>query len=269
MPEAHDHASTSALTLDRLAATSGGLGAVVARTATTLTFDFALMRADGGVSPYRLVIKARGTLVEVQEAAPLRLPAACPDRHINFGGGFCMNWQDGEPLLVADSASAELWWDTLQQYLRKQEVAERLRRWPDRGQWAHGEAARHQRQAEHAAAALGADYLEDLRSGRLSVGAERRGFLTLLRGGRRAYAVWRQARRVATLRQACFCGSGRTLRDCHRIEAAELVFALIAWPREEARFWASMKDQPCCGTLEECELKKGRGPAQGAEGLAA
>ena len=222
-----------------------------------------LRLSDGRVVNYLLSIDARSPGVSVHEQAPVHLPAFCPDRHINRGGVFCMNWQAADPLFVTDQESAIRWWSTLLEYLRLQERARSRKRWPGRVEWAHGDAAFYQRIAETCSLALGPTISAALTARRLEV-VRPKGqstFLRLENAGVRLYSVWREGRRVVTLRQACFCGSGRPLIGCsdHAEKAVQLVFALEFWESTEREFWENAGDTPCCQTLTACPLRRPAG----------
>lgn len=218
-----------------------------------------LRLSDGRVVPYRLSIETPTPVPKVREQPHRRLPGFCPNRHINHGGSFCMGWQTADALSVTDTETAAVWWGRLLKYLRQQVIAEKLGRWPAGEEWAHGDAAEHQWLAETCARALGADLVQALRSGRLTVAKKRGagGFFALMNAGRRIYSVLSEPQRVATLRQACFCGSGRTLRSCadHAARAADLVAALMAWQKAETAFWEEVRGLPCCETLHKCPLR--------------
>jgi hypothetical protein len=235
---------------------------VIARNGGELLVTVRLLRADGREVCYALSVDANRPVVSAREQTPLHLPAFCPDRHINENGSFCMNWQAAEPLLITDTEAAERWWGLLLQYLRLQERASRLGRWPSLRQWAHGEAADHQIRAELCAEALGAQFVRALATGNLHVTKRPRSphFLRLQDGPTTLYSVWAKFGRVATLRQGCFCGSGRPLRRCedHADRAAELVEALEALRQAEHRFWRRLKGRACCGTMSGCPLAPAR-----------
>ena len=219
-----------------------------------------LRLSDGRIVNYVLSIDGRSPSVVVHEQSPTRLPAFCPDRHINRGGVFCMNWQAADPLFVTDRESAIRWWSTLLEYLRLQERARQRKQWPGRVEWAHGDAAVYQRIAETCALALGPTISTALTARRLKVVRPKgqSSFLRLEDAGARLYSVWREARRVVTLRQACFCGSGRPLTGCsdHAEKAVQLVFALKFWESTEREFWESAGNTPCCQTLTVCPLRR-------------
>src|SRR5262245_42531746 len=55
--------------------------------------------------------------VTAKEKPRKRLPGCCPERHINAGGTFCLNWEAGDPLEIVDSLSARQWWSLLTAFL--------------------------------------------------------------------------------------------------------------------------------------------------------
>lgn len=204
---------------------------------------------------YLLRISAMDAVVRVREEAPARLPAFCPERHINVGGWFCLEFEEVDGIRVVDSHSAVAWWRRLWKFLQLQRSAAKMRRWPNSQTWAHGDAAKHQRAAEVAAAALGLEAA--LAAGELQV-RKLKGFLAVYQGPRRLFSIWRDAKRIATGRQACLCGSGRPRIHCtdHAAQAVALAMALDAWRREEADFWRHVADKLCCGTMAVCPLRK-------------
>jgi len=226
-------------------------------TGDTLSVVVHLRRSSGKIVPYRLRIEASGSEPKVREDTPEHLPTFCPNRHINVGGYFCLSFSSEDPLPVRDARSAKAWWARLLKFLNLQETASALRRWPTTREWAHGDAARHQCRAELCAAALGPRFSEALDGRRLSAKPSGNTFLRLRDGKTRLYSVWSGARRVATLRQACLCGSGRPIIACgdHAERAAELAFALLAWRKAEQEFWDAARAQTCCGTLRDCPLR--------------
>src|SRR6266699_4585688 len=76
---------------------------------------------------------------KVREASPTLLPAFCPERHINFDGGFCLYWAEVEPLTISDVEAAATWWMKVLTFLKRQQVAAARRQWPARSEArAHG-----------------------------------------------------------------------------------------------------------------------------------
>lgn len=241
---------------------------ILGRTNDHLLAVVRLQRPSGKVIAYELTIDASTREPSVREQTPRHLPTFCPNRHINAGGAFCMDFPDVDALRVEDASSAAEWWARLWKFLSLQVTAATLRRWPNKHQWAHGSAAHHQHRSELCARALGPEIAGALAVDRLQAVRcpSRPNFVTLLCGGKRVYSVWRKPVRVTTLRQACPCGSGLTLRRCsdHALRAAELVDQLQAWQRAEDAFWKAAAGRRCCGTLDQCPLMSATTPANSA-----
>ncbi|MFC5565295.1 E2 domain-associated cysteine-rich protein [Rubellimicrobium aerolatum] len=235
---------------------------------TSLEFILPVPRPGGTAPVYNIIAEIRGDVVAAREAEPVRLPAFCPERHINRDGSFCLGWDGADDLAVRDEETARAWWRRLFKFLSLQERAARRRRWPDRRAWPHGDAARHQLRAEMAAHRLGSPFTEDLAQERLEVIRKGRGAgghgLRVQRDGRRLYSVWEGARRAVNLRQRCLCALGTgsspaVLRGCgdHADAAVELAFALRDRDIAEQDFWAQLKGTTCCGTMDGCPLSSG------------
>lgn len=223
-----------------------------------------VLMADCSTDNYDILVLAVGERASAREAAKMVLPTFCPMRHINADGSFCLNWEVVESLAVIDAATAEVWWGAVLQFLRLQRRAERLRRWPDRREWPHGNAALHQWKARSAAAAISPNLLEGLDRLRLSVrrsrarSAEGSAFRLMI-NGKPLVRLFVDQGRPATLRQACPCGQDRrplTLGQCrdHAARFVDLVKALRDVERAEAAFWKSFEGRPCCGTMDGCPL---------------
>lgn len=235
------------------------------------TFEVPVREASGETRTYCLALKAADDLVKVREVVPQQLPAACPERHINDDGTFCMHWEYHESGRVVDEASAKVWWARLLAFLRAQRRAERARRWTAGKAWAHGLAAVHQKEAEKAASSLGADFEEALSARHLSAEWSKRKtkagdrLLYLMRRGQVVATTRGQPLRIVNKRQACICEHGdikrhRRLRTCgtHAQDALTLVSAMLGWREEEQRFWKSQKGRTCCGTMDSCPLNTSR-----------
>lgn len=227
-----------------------------------------IRRADGRVVSYDIVAYQKGDDVFAKEKTPSRLPAFCPERHINSDGSFCLYWQEHDEMGVADVAAAHRWWQTLREFLLLQERVARLGRWPGEG-WAHGSAAHYQNHAEAAASALGRAVSEALQEGRLLVkagpkvshpnGPTLRAYID----GVHVYTVWRKIGRITNKRQPCICARGKIsrrnkFRSCgdHASQAAQLATSMVEWKEAEAAFWAVFRDTECCGTCDDCPLRK-------------
>jgi hypothetical protein len=248
------------LAIDFACQAVGGLGGTVIRKGGSgADFRLPVIVADGSVTEYLLSVSSREDQLSCRETSPAHLPSCCPDRHINRDGSFCITWASRLPIHVIDATSADTWWQTVYRFLQEQHRAAKKRKWPTKGDWAHGDAAQDQLRAETAAAALGGRFPSDLKHGRLTV--TRKGhFHRLIGPGGWRYSVWIEFGRVATLRQPCFCPQGASkhvpLKSCgeHAQAAADLVLGMVGREREERRFWKSLKGQPCCGTMDDCPL---------------
>ena len=256
--------ATEALGLLAAAAPAFGISATVQQ-GNGLRSAVPVLMVDGSARTYDILVSGSGDRVSAREATDGRaLPAFCPIRHINVDGSFCLNWDAVESLPVHDASSAEAWWGVLLQFLRLQKRAGRLRRWPDRREWAHGGAAKHQKKAHDAAAAISPRLLDDVARARVTVKKSRANSAegTAFRlevSGKPIVRVFVDRGRPATLRQACPCMQDNrplTLRRCrdHASRFVELVGALNDIKQAEARFWRGFKGHQCCGTMDGCPL---------------
>ena len=231
--------------------------------------DVAVTSVDGRRTVYRLALAARDHEVTAREHTTDKLPAFCPQLHINGDGTFCLGWSGAALLEVGDEESARLWWARLHGYLRMQQRARRLGRWPGR-EWAHGDAARHQHEAELAAAHLGPDFVQDLEGHKFESAWCRWDhpvhgrMLQVFRDGVPMYKVSERHQRVLNSRQACICADGdvkrhRRLRSCgeHMKAAFDFAAALRNWESAEERFWKSLAktNNTCCGRASGCRLR--------------
>jgi|UPI0004724DD7 hypothetical protein len=242
--------------------------AVLQRLPHRLDVTIPVPMPDGRSLIYNITAELTGGTISARESAPIRLPAFCPDRHINENSTFCLGWARVDPLEVISQDSAWSWWARLLKFLRLQERAGRLGRWPDHRAWAHGDAAVHQLRAEKAADRLGPAYVEHLARNRLSVtrrgsGAHGPG-LRIMADGTWLYSIWEKAARAVNLRRRCICEAGtghqpKVLSSCgdHAEAAVELALAVRDREREEQRFWADFEGKPCCGTMKDCPLRRG------------
>jgi hypothetical protein len=233
----------------------------------TLELKIGLLRADGLEVPYTIIASSTGETVKAKEKSPVRLPSFCPERHINPDGSFCLYWEGDARLEVTDESSATVWWETLYQFLRHQERAAKLRRWPTAGGWAHGDAARFQKRAIASAEGLGSEFLQALLLGRLQVRAwpllrkNRDSTLRMYRDGVHIYSIWSNQAQVLNRKQRCFCQRKKgkralRLRSCgtHAADAANLAKAIHEWKKSEIRFWNQVEGRRCCRTCERCPL---------------
>jgi len=230
-------------------------------------FEVPVREVSGETRTYHLTVNAIGELVAARETVPHHLPAACPERHINGDGTFCVHWERHESGRVVDEASAKLWWVRLLAFLKAQRRAERARRWTAGKAWAHGRAAVHQTEAERAASCLGADFEDALNGRHLSVEWSKHKtkygdrLLYLARRGQVVLAARGKPLRIVNKRLACICERGdikrhRRLRNCgaHAQDALALINAMLGWQEEEKRFWEGEKARTCCRTMDSCPL---------------
>ncbi|WP_418901087.1 E2 domain-containing protein [Terripilifer ovatus] len=233
------------------------------QTAEGLRFVLPIDRADGYRSNYELLATADGTAVAVGEVESARkFPKSCPERHINRNGTFCMYWPGSDDLRVTDRASAEKWWATLVKFLRLQERADRLKRWPSLEQWAHGAAATYQLQAIEAANRLGPPYSSAVLQNRLTVTDcknSRRVFLDR----KWIYSVDVKRQSVVNKNARCICepvngARPKTMRTCadHADAAYVLALTLRLWDLEEQRFWLAQDSTACCQSMTTCPFYK-------------
>lgn len=226
-----------------------------------------LRRVDGRDVSYVIEVWSERNTLRAKESTCNHLPSFCPERHINSGGSFCLYWEGSEQLDVVDEASARIWMETLIQFLRLQERAAKMRRWPSRKAWAHGNAAKYQLQAMEAAVVLGIPFPAKIEEGALTIIARpRRGrntdsIVEVEQDGVHLFSIWKTRRMLVNNRKKCFCcisGLRRPKRigRCknHAAAALALAEALLGWDAEEKKFWDSWQGSTCCGTCNECPL---------------
>jgi hypothetical protein len=180
-----------------------------------------------------------------------RLPASCPDRHINPDGSFCIGinaqWS------VVDGEAATLWWRRLYEYLQCQAIADKSGLWPLGRGMSHGEAGRTQEKAELVARNLGLfeEYAiaVEFESGWLaSEWPKVDGKNTRLRNGRLPCPRG-CVRRDGTEKLRC---------ECSRSEGIARLFLLERQRRKQSeKFLRELKASGinCCGRLKECPLR--------------
>ena len=196
-----------------------------------LDLTYALKLPDGAARRFGLHIRTRGEgQVSVRETDEARqLPAACPERHINGDGSFCLGLSEDEPDITT-AAGVDAWWRRLAGFLRLQVLADESRRWPEEQSWRHGDAALSQRALEK--------LLRDTP------------WLT----NRPISFMWNGL--LAGRRAPCPCGSGIEARRCHEdlmIRVGRLRQRMAAQEAEYYRNWSA----PCCGTMAECGVQNG------------
>lgn len=203
-----------------------------------------------GVS-YNLLLEDAGAGVEVQEAVVgNQLPAACPERHINSDGTFCIGLHEGRR--VTSEQEASNWWFLLADYLRCQQAAAKYGRWPP-GHWlSHGQAAFNHLQLEKLAAEVGwqKEVFEAIEYGKGWLASK------LPRARKNSEMLVNQRRPCP--RGCKRKGSPILRRQCPN---RNTVFDLVRneWDRRkfEMVFVEEFKDQnfTCCGTMIECPFR--------------
>lgn len=176
-------------------------------------------------------------------------PSRCPERHINWGGSFCIGYDAGRSIQTRDDAI--VWWGLLEEHLRLQRVAARTQRWPARKAVAHGDAGPHQIRALEAARELGLE--ED--------------YYQMLEGERKWFAgsaaeLRALQERLAREDAACPLGCKRngnviSRQYCQRtLWIDRLLNEERSRIEEEAAFWKSFRlwGASCCGSMSDCPL---------------
>lgn len=228
-----------------------------------------LPRASGEATEYHLELaQIRAAEVTAREqTGARRLPACCPERHINHGGSFCLYWAEhpAEVLRVMDAASALDWWRVLMEFLRRQEVANRMRKWPGEAR-AHGDAARYQARAEQLAVDFGPKFRSDVRNGAFTVKPRTkhgRKTLQLSRGSQVIARVGPAANGAIDASLRCPCdtsANAQTIAQCgaHRRQLKEFILAVERWHTQEREFNETLRADrvPCCQTMDVCPLRK-------------
>lgn len=257
--------STAIQLLTQIAPEFGGVCTQSSDTAGILELPIRLV--DGRTIPFRLEIWETAGLVSVRESSK-HLPQFCPERHINSDGTFCLNYAPAYSLEVFDECSARAWMETLYKFLKLQERARVLRRWPNSDGWAHGDAAHHQQRAQAALDSLGAKLTKGVSQNNLTVRrrhSKGRAILELFSANDCMFRVWESNKKVVNQRRRCFCETSgqrrpKMLRKCsdHAAQAAELAFALRDWEQAEKHYWDTMRAKSCCGTCDACPLESSR-----------
>lgn len=194
--------------------------------------------------------------MSVREAKPgADFPAQCPERHIELDGKFCLGLGAGE---VTDADEAIRWWESLRHFLLCQSVARQTKVWPDAYALDHGDAGEHHAHALDLAGQLGIDQ-EYARAH-----ADEASWIT----DRETKLVHRDGRAI-NARSPCplactWRRRGRTVprlrADCER---RDQLIALVRTERARRaafkKYWQTMRDLgvQCCGTMRDCELRKG------------
>lgn len=215
----------------------------------TLMFSAQIGRAGGLQSrAYDLRATCRSPeFVSVsEEVTGTLLPASCPERHVNPDGSFCVGLNAGKQ--IGDLTEAAAWWRKLEVFLECQETAHNTGRWPLQIQLSHGGAGAIQVQAEEVAKLCNRSAeLEDA---------------ILFDSGPIAMATRNLEAGVKNARAQCLCGRtdkrGKPLirKNC-QTEPDECLVLLETKRRKSLRdFWATFKNERCCGSISTCLFKR-------------
>lgn len=214
-----------------------------------VTVEARPIRASGQPTPpYLLEVHSISGEVLVREVVGGRLPARCPERHINDDGTFCIGYEAGKD--IETDEAAERWWKKLMVYLLCQDTADRTRTWPDYAALSHGDAGKTQLITEDLALKRG--MLEAAQAAVLDEGPI---YLALK-------LISKHERRLINGRAECVCGlktkSGAPVLRyiCNRKPEQCLVLLENRRRREEQEFWNERRNQVCCMSMDGCPLRK-------------
>ncbi len=215
----------------------------------------AVIRMPTAARDFSIDLKIEGDSDQVfacEAVIGAKLPASCPERHVNPNGSFCLGL-DAETI-VTDRDAAMIWWGLLHAFLELQQVAERTGVWPQRQALSHGDAGEHHFEALEAARKLG---IEDE-------------YHRMLEGDTAWFSqpfprVHMSGTRLCNGTLPCpkGCKNNKGIpvlrRDCHKKEP---IIALLFHERKrrkaEKEFWRELMraGKTCCGTMRACPLRK-------------
>ncbi|HET6523176.1 E2 domain-containing protein [Sphingopyxis sp.] len=203
------------------------------------------------VPPFQLrITEDDGQLIVAERTLGDRLPASCPELHVNRNGTFCIARRS---FAARHHTDVVAFWQNLGQYLVNQTYAERRGVWPA-GRWlSHGpDAADAQIEAETSAATagLGEDYAQWLEAGEGWLAQ----FFPNANSGRPRV-------RGATCPLGCVDGKDQplALRHCpHRTAVDHILVAESRRRAAERAFFDSLRalGDTCCGRVAGCPLPR-------------
>lgn len=252
--------------LDHMWTAVQGAGYSARRSAEgAITAVLPVQHADSKTITYEIEITGSGRrLIAAENPSASLLPRFCPERHIVGKGVFCMYWDREHRFDVYDSASARKWLGVLIEFLRAQRRAAYLKRWPSAEAWAHGEAAAQaQRQAERAGTALLGEWSQRIADRKLVVSRDALGVHRVSKSGKPLFAAWvnpdhrksKGKRGVGAFEPMAKRQLGYT-KPKRAALLLDLARALWNWKNAEELFWTLYREQPCCGTMDTCGLRK-------------
>ncbi len=197
----------------------------------------------------RISANARGIAVGEATVGTI-FPSACPERHINDDGTFCLALEVEH--IVTSTDAANVWWGLLARFLKLQRTAMRTGIWPVHQALSHGNAGKHHQDALAAAKELGIeDQFYEMLAGKPAWFSSRFAQIgpsgDCLINGRSPCPMGCKDRRARPiLRRDC----------CKRQTVVTLVAAERQRRKAEELFWAEKKNQKkiCCGTMKKCPL---------------
>lgn len=208
---------------------------------------------------------AGDTIVVRERTVGDKLPSFCPDRHINSNGSFCLGWGADNPSTIVDVAGARLWWSTVVRFLARQIATNKRGVWRAReNDRAHGDAAKDQAIAEHAAVRLGPIFAANARAGHFKVCSDKRpghARLELWHADKRLARVSIRTKKLVGEHTLCPCDApaGSQISECgnHAADLTEFMLANYRWRKADREFMRQLAvaDIACCGTLSSCGLR--------------
>jgi hypothetical protein len=254
-------------TVDLLQKVAPDYGATLVRSDGGGQADITIVRPGGAAYSFKLAISISAERVWVSELpGHASFPAFCPDRHINADGSFCLGWGDDEPSQITDEIAAKRWWAMVYQFLSRQLGANNRGVFPgiEHGR-AHGDAAKHQANAERAASRMGPTFVRQVSAGNFTIrkddrpGKQR---LELSFGNNRLARVSLKSKALVSRPMRCPCGGDPALdiSKCSDHSDALATYILEQYNCEIAdkAFLDGLaaRGVACCGSLRTCGLRQ-------------
>lgn len=212
---------------------------------------------SGGLSGISFALTVKnddGKIVVLETILGTILPAACPERHINRNGTFCIGLDVGKQII--SPGAAEQWWGFLAEFLDSQQSAAKYRRWPPRSWLSHGAAAKDHLAMEEIAQKLG--WEEEVR---IAI-EHKKGWLSGILPRHRKNSEMLVNQRLPCPR-GCFKRKGkRSLKilrkDCsYKHQVSLLVKHENSRRKQEESFVQEFLSNGfvCCGRMDECPFR--------------
>jgi len=228
----------------------------------TVSFDLKFYTDAGDVRTEKLEVHAVNDVLQVK-AANERYPNLCPNRHINFGGFFCLGLKED-----LDNLSINEWVRTVQLFLEAQYKCEINGVWPrdDFKEWAHGDGATYQKIVEQ--------YFDQFKKNRLGLTLEQLNVVESKYSGLdkgKIYHVYANGElilvgneeKVFNKRHTCICDKHgqkkhKSIGKCSN-KCSQVVFMVAIndylLNKAEKEFWDSFGKRNCCNTMKKCNFK--------------